>query len=44
MLPTGKSYATGVFVEEMIRHDVPVVAFDVLGDLIPAQIIKKVET
>ncbi|MGA1133301.1 MAG: ATP-binding protein [Prochlorotrichaceae cyanobacterium] len=38
---TGKSYATGVFVEEMIRHDVPVVAFDVLGDLIPATDHKK---
>jgi DNA helicase HerA-like ATPase len=32
----GKSYATGVFVEEMVRHGIPVVAFDVLGDLIPA--------
>ena len=32
----GKSYVSGVVVEEMIRHDIPVVAFDVLGDLIPA--------
>jgi DNA helicase HerA-like ATPase len=32
----GKSYASGVLVEEIIRHEIPVVAFDVLGDLIPA--------
>jgi uncharacterized protein len=37
----GKSYASGVFVEEMIRHGVPVIAFDVLGDLIPATDHKK---
>lgn len=37
----GKSYASGVFVEEMIRHNIPVVAFDVLGDLIPATEYKK---
>ncbi len=32
----GKSYANGVIVEELVRHDIPVIAFDVLGDLVPA--------
>jgi len=30
----GKSYATGVLIEELVRHGIPVIAFDVLGDAI----------
>ncbi|MEH2457534.1 ATP-binding protein [Nostoc sp.] len=30
----GKSYATGVLIEELVRHSIPVIAFDVLGDVI----------
>lgn len=30
---TGKSYAAGVIVEELVRLGIPVVSFDVLGDL-----------
>lgn len=32
----GKSYAMGVLVEELVRQGIPVIAFDVLGDLINA--------
>ena len=32
----GKSYAVGVLIEELVKHGIPVVAFDVLGDLIHA--------
>ncbi len=32
----GKSYAVGVVVEELARQGIPVVAFDVLGDLVNA--------
>jgi hypothetical protein len=32
----GKSYATGVLIEELVRHDIPVIAFDVLGDVVNA--------
>lgn len=32
----GKSYATGVLIEELVRHNIPVIAFDVLGDIICA--------
>lgn len=30
---TGKSYATGVMIEELVKHQIPVIAFDVLDDL-----------
>jgi DNA helicase HerA-like ATPase len=32
----GKSYAVGVLVEELHRHGIPVIVFDVLGDTIKA--------
>lgn len=32
----GKSFAVGLVVEELERHGVPVIAFDVLGDLVNA--------
>jgi DNA helicase HerA-like ATPase len=32
----GKSYFVGILVEELVRHNIPVIAFDVLGDLVPA--------
>lgn len=32
----GKSYFTGVLIEELVKHDIPVIAFDVLGDLLKA--------
>jgi nucleoside-triphosphatase THEP1 len=32
----GKSYAVGVIIEELHRHGIPVVVFDVLGDTIKA--------
>lgn len=33
---TGKSYGTGVMVEEMVRLGIPVISFDILGDLLKA--------
>lgn len=32
----GKSYFVGVLVEELVRHGIPVIAFDVLGDMLKA--------
>lgn len=32
----GKSYATGVLIEELVRHGIPIIAFDVLGDVLNA--------
>jgi hypothetical protein len=32
----GKSYAAGVMVEELVRHSIPVVSIDVLGDVVGA--------
>jgi hypothetical protein len=32
----GKSYAMGVIIEELVRQGIPVISFDVLGDLINA--------
>lgn len=33
---TGKSYCAGVAVEELVKHDIPVISFDILGDLVKA--------
>ncbi|HEX8495330.1 MAG TPA: ATP-binding protein [Pyrinomonadaceae bacterium] len=33
---TGKSYAAGVLAEELVAHGIPVISFDILGDLIKA--------
>jgi len=32
----GKSYAVGVIVEELVRHGIPIISFDVLGDVVNA--------
>ena len=32
----GKSYAVGVLIEELVRHGIPIIAFDVLGDVVNA--------
>lgn len=34
----GKSYAVGVILEELVRHGIPVISFDVLGDVVNATV------
>ncbi len=34
----GKSYAVGVLIEELVKHGIPIIAFDVLGDVLNATV------